>query len=153
MTHVRIPLIVQILCHDRRPPVNNALGVLLALAALALGYLGYGWPGVVLALTVVIFWLLLQFSRALRVLRAASARPVGTVANAVMLQARLQRGMSLQAVLRLTGSLGRQVEGEAETFIWHDAGGDQVRLRLVGGKLSEWQLLRAPQGPGPQAAA
>ena len=133
--------------------MNNALGVLLALAALALGYLGYGWPGVVLALTVVVFWLLLQFSRALRVLRAASARPVGTVANVVMLQARLQRGMSLQAVLRLTGSLGRPVEGEADTFTWQDAGGDQVRLRLVGGRLSEWQLLRAAQGSGPQAAA
>lgn len=133
--------------------MNNALGVLLALAALALGYGAYGWPGVVLAMTVVIFWLLLQFSRALRVLRAASARPVGTVANAVMLQARLQRGMSLQAVLRLTGSLGRPVEGKADTFTWQDASGDQVRLHLVGGKLSEWQLLRVAPGPGPQAAA
>ena len=132
--------------------MSNALGGLLALAALVLGYATYGWPGVVLAVTVVAFWLLLQFSRALRVLRAASARPVGTVASAVMLQAKLQRGMSLQAVLRLTGSLGRQVEGEAETFIWQDASGDQVRVRLAGGKLSELQLLRAAQESGPVPA-
>jgi len=44
----------------------------LAVAALAVGYASYGWPGVVLALGVVVFWLLLQFSRALRALRLAS---------------------------------------------------------------------------------
>ena len=63
------------------------IGWVLAAVAVALGYAGYGWPGVLLALGVVVFWLLLQFSRALRVLRAASQRPVGTVPNAVMLQA------------------------------------------------------------------
>ncbi len=133
--------------------MSQALGAALALAALALGYGAYGWPGVVLAVTVVVFWLLLQFSRALRVLREAGSRPVGSVANAVMLQARLQRGMNLQAVLRLTGSLGRQVEGQAETFDWRDTGGDQVRVRLVRGKVSDWQLLRAAQGTGQQPAA
>jgi hypothetical protein len=45
---------------------------------------------VVLAVTVVVFWLLLQFSRALRVMRRPPARPVGTVPNAVMLHARLR---------------------------------------------------------------
>lgn len=133
--------------------MSNALGVLLALAAPVVGYLAYGWPGVVLAVTVVVFWLLLQFSRALRVLRAAGSRPLGTVANAVMLQARLQRGMHMQAVLRLAGSLGRQVQGEADTFTWQDASGDCVRVRLMGGKVSEWQLLRASKGPERQPAA
>lgn len=59
--------------------MNQALGVALAVAALGLGYTSYGWRGVVLAVTVVVFWLLLQFSQALRVLREAGARPVGTV--------------------------------------------------------------------------
>ena len=63
------------------------------LAALAAGYVGYGWPGVVLALTVVVFWLLLQFSRALRTLRNAASGPVGQVASAVMLHSRLKAGM------------------------------------------------------------
>ena len=44
----------------------------LAAAAVAVGYAGYGWPGVVLALGVVVFWLLLQFNRALRALRWTS---------------------------------------------------------------------------------
>ena len=133
--------------------MSNALSVLLALAALGLGYASYGWPGVALAFTVVVFWLLLQFSRALRVLRQAGSRPMGTVPNAVMLQARLQPGMQMQAVLRLTGSLGRPEEGQAETFIWQDAGGDQVRVCLVGGKVREWQLLRAGQAAAPPPAA
>ncbi len=124
--------------------MSSALGAALALAALVLGYASYGWQGVVLAVTVVVFWLLLQFSRALRVLRHAGSRPVGTVPNAVMLQARLQRGMDMPAVLRLADSLGRRVEGDSDTFTWQDAAGDQVRVRLVRGKVSDWQLLRGP---------
>jgi hypothetical protein len=54
--------------------LNSALvGWALAVAAVAAGYVGYGWPGVVLAVTVVVFWLLLQFSRALRVMRGPPA--------------------------------------------------------------------------------
>ena len=49
--------------------MSAALGWALALAALVAGYVGYGWPGVVLALSVVVFWMLLQFSRALRAMR------------------------------------------------------------------------------------
>ncbi len=132
--------------------MSQALGVALAVAALGLGYASQGWRGVVLAVTVVVFWLLLQFSRALRVLRDAGSRPVGTVANAVMLQARLQRGMHLQAVLRLTGSLGRQVEGEPDAFVWEDAAGDQVQVQLSGGQVQAWQLRRSPGAPEHPAA-
>lgn len=124
--------------------MNQALGVALAVAALGLGYTSYGWRGVVLAVTVVVFWLLLQFSQALRVLREAGARPVGTVPNAVMLQARLQRGMRLHAVLRLTGSLGRRVEGETDAFVWQDGAGDEVLVHLSGGRVQAWQLRRSP---------
>jgi hypothetical protein len=66
----------------------------------------WGWPGVLLGTGMVVFWLLLQFSRALRALQAAGRAPVGTVPNAVMLHARLRAGMKLVQILPLTGSLG-----------------------------------------------
>ncbi len=123
----------------------------MALAALTVGYLGYGWPGVVLAVTVIVFWLLLQFSRALRALREASGQPVGQVANAVMLHARLQRGQRLVDVLRLTRSLGQPLHGSGaradagihEAFAWQDAGGDTVQVELHNGRVVHWRLLRA----------
>lgn len=124
--------------------MSHALGFALAAATLGLGYAAYGWRGVVLAVTVVVFWLLLQFSQAMRVLRAAGSRPVGTVPNAVMLQARLQRGMRLHAVLRLTGSLGRRVDGETDAFAWQDGAGDEVLVHLSGGQVQSWQLRRSP---------
>ena len=41
--------------------MNSAwLGWGLAVAAVAAGYVGYGWQGVVLAVTVASFWLMLQ---------------------------------------------------------------------------------------------
>jgi hypothetical protein len=123
------------------------LGWGLALAAVVAGWLAYGWPGVVLAVTVVVFWLLLQFSRALRVLRIAGSNPVGRVANAVMFHSRLKRGMKLPEVLVLTRSLGRQVaeidaQGQ-ETWAWADDAGDEVRLTLQNGRLAQWELQRA----------
>jgi hypothetical protein len=123
-----------------------ALGWSLAVAALAAGYVGYGWPGVALALTVVVFWLLLQFSQALRTLRIASQRPVGMVPSAVMLNARLDQGMRLPQVLRLTLSLGRRVGEEAgatEIWAWADEGGSEVHVHLQGGRVVQWALHRA----------
>ena len=65
---------------------------MLIVAAFAAGWFSYGWPGVALAATVVVFWLLLQFSRAMRVMRNAAERPVGHVDDAVTFNARLRRG-------------------------------------------------------------
>lgn len=134
--------------------MSAALGWGLALLGFVAGYVGYGWRGVVLAFTVVAFWLLLQFSRSLRVLREASGRPVGSVDNAVMLHSRLQAGMRLPQILKLTRSLGRQqplADGE-ELFVWADAGGDRVELRLRDGRLAAWALQRADAGAPPEAA-
>jgi hypothetical protein len=119
------------------------LGWGLAAAAVAVGYAGYGWPGVVLALGVVVFWLLLQFSRALRALRLASGRPVGQVPNAVMLHARLRTGLRLPQVLALTRSLGRRVADDPETFAWRDDAGDEVQVELHDGRVTAWRLQRA----------
>jgi len=122
------------------------LGWGLAAAAVAVGYAGYGWPGVVLALGVVVFWLLLQFNRALRALRLASGRPVGQVPNAVMLHARLRTGLRLTQVLALTRSLGRRVADDPETFAWRDDAGDEVQVELHQGRVRAWRLQR---GAGP----
>ncbi len=128
----------------------------LAVAAVVVGYVGYGWSGVVLAITVVVFWLLLQFSRALRVMRAAAGSPVGRVPSAVMLQSKLHAGMTLVQVMKLTGSLGQvravvagstKPEGSEEVFAWRDESGDEVVVELRGGKLSAWKLQRVANPP------
>lgn len=132
-----------------------AVGWALAALAIALGYLQWGWSGVVLAATMIVFWLLLQFSRALRVLRNAGRAPLGHIDSAVMLNARLQRGQRLPQILALTRSLGVRSggpDGEREVFEWRDAGNDVVRAELVGGKLVRWQLLRAADAaPSPRS--
>ena len=131
--------------------MSATLGWALAVLAVAAGYVGYGWRGVVLAVTVVVFWLLLQFSRSLRVLRDASGRPVGSIDNAVMLHARLQAGMRLPQVLNLTRSLGRKVADAPETFAWTDAGGDAVEIEMRAGRLAAWHLRRGAGTAGPAA--
>lgn len=125
------------------------LGWALVVAAVAAGYVAYGWQGVVLALTLTVFWLLLQFSQSLRVLRIASARPVGLVPNAVMLNARLHRGMRLPEVLKFTRSLGRRVADEPETWAWADEAGDEVQVQLREGRVSAWTLHRQAPDAAP----
>lgn len=123
---------------------------LLAAAALAGGYLSYGWPGVMLAVTCIVFWLLLQFNRTLRVMRRAGERPVGTVDNAVMLHARLRVGMPLLAIVGMTRSLGRPLEDASmaqdapgdEAYQWRDGAGDRVVVHCARGRCTRWELLR-----------
>jgi hypothetical protein len=133
---------------------NAVAGWALAVAAIAVGYATYGWPGVALGITAVVFWLLLQFNRALRAMRRASGRPVGSVDNAVMLHARLHAGMTLLQILPVTKSLGQKVADDPETFVWTDGGGDSVRVELRGGRCSAVTLQRAADGNdgGAQAA-
>jgi hypothetical protein len=127
--------------------MNPAFGWVLAALAVALGYWQWGWRGVVLALTLIVFWLLLQFSRALRVLRVAGQAPVGHVQSAAMLNARLQAGLRLPQILALTRSLGSKIADDPETFEWRDAGGDVVRVELREGRLARWTLQRGAADP------
>lgn len=125
--------------------MTPALGWALVVAALIAGYAAYGLPGVALAATVIVFWLLLQFSRTLRVMRRAGLAPVGTVASAVMLGARLQAGMTMLQVLPLAGSLGRVMGSpDGETYLWVDAGGAALRAEFRAGRLQRWSVERAP---------
>ena len=127
--------------------MNATVGWLLAAVAVAVGYVGYGWGGVVLAISVVVFWLLLQFSRAVRVMRDAAGRPVGTVDSAVMLQARLHKGQTLAQMIKLTRSLGEKRGDDPERYAWTDPAGDEVQVTLRDGRLAEWQLVRAAPAP------
>ena len=95
----------------------------------------------------IVFWLMLQFSRTLRVLRATADAPVGQVASAVMLHSRLREGMALADVLALTRSLGVQAAVDAdadEAWRWNDAGGAGVVVLLREGRVRRWRLERPP---------
>ena len=88
--------------------MNSKLGWFLVAVAFAAGGWYYGWQGLVMAFTVTVFWLLLQFGRALRVMKNAAEAPVGLVTNAVMFQARLRPGLGMLQVVGMTKSLGRR---------------------------------------------
>jgi len=122
--------------------MSATLGWALATLAVAAGYVGYGWRGVVLAATVIVFWLLLQFSRALRVMRLAARAPVGHVASAVMLHARLNAGMQMIDVVKLARSLGQKLREEPETLTWRDESGAEVEVEFAGGRCKHWRLTR-----------
>jgi hypothetical protein len=144
ITHVRNASIVAIFSHAAAgAAVTAVVGWGLAVAAVAAGYVGMGWRGVVLAVTVVVFWLLLQFSRALRTMRIAAERPLGHVDSAVMLHARLQPGMRLMQILTLTRSLGVKTGDDPERYVWRDAAGDAVHVELRAGRVTETRLERA----------
>lgn len=120
------------------------LGWALAGLALVAGYAGWGWRGLVLALTVIVFWLLLQFNRAVRAMRNAAHAPIGSVPSAVMLHTKLKVGMALIEILPITGSLGKLQPGAGaageEHYVWQDAGGRRLVAVLQDGRLRSWEL-------------
>ena len=130
--------------------MNPIVGWSLAVLGIAAGYVGWGWPGVLLGVTVIVFWLLLQFSRSLRVLKQAAGNPVGHVDSAVMLHSKLKTGMTLSQVLPLTRSLGTRLSDTPERWGWADPGGAHISLEFDRGKLQSWTLTRdeaASDGP------
>lgn len=135
--------------------MNAIIGWVIAVLAIAAGYILYGWPGVALAGSILVFWLLLQFTRAMRAMRAAGAAPVGHVASAVMLQAKLRPGLRLLELITLTKSLGEKLADDPETYRWADPGGASVIVELRGGRLAEWRFSRPdePAQSAPEAGA
>ena len=55
----------------------------------------YQWAGVAVASGAVVMWILLHFTRMVTVLSRAANRPVGHVDSAVMLNAKLKKGVNL----------------------------------------------------------
>jgi hypothetical protein len=122
--------------------VSPILGWVLAAVLAVASFEAYGWPGLALAVSVIVFWLLLQFNRAVRVMRNAAQNPVGEIPNAVMFNARLETGLTMLQIVTRTKSLGRKVAGSDDDWVWHDAGGSRVELHFERGRLRRWQLRR-----------
>lgn len=127
--------------------MNPWIGWALAAAALFAGWRGYGWPGIAFAASAIVFWLLLQISRSLRVMRMAGESPVGHVDSAVMLHAKLRAGLPMLEVVKLTRSLGRRIGETPEVWTWSDEGGSRVAITFVGGRCTTWSLERPPDAP------
>ena len=125
--------------------MNPILGWALAAAALFLGWRAYGGAGIALAATAIVFWLLLQYSQALRAMRRASQAPIGHVDSAVMLNSRLRRGLTMLQLIGLTRSLGRKFGEAPERYVWTDPGGSAVSVGFVAGRLATWELQRPPE--------
>jgi hypothetical protein len=105
----------------------------------------FGWAGIALAAGGVVMWILLHFTRLMTILKKASQRPIGHVASAVMLNAKLKKGMSLMHVIAMTKSLGAlqtAKDEQPEIFAWTDSGQSVVSCTFVGGKLADWTLSR-----------
>ena len=110
--------------------MNKWIGIALALTALIGGGLLYGWQGLVLGVTIVSFWLLLQFSRFIRVMRIAAEGPMGQIDNAVMLSTKMRQGMKLVELLPLRW---RQIPEDAQAHRKAGTGGRHPHEILVVG--------------------
>ena len=118
-------------------------------AVVLMAYRFYGWPGVAGTVSVLVFWLLLHFTRLLHILKRATSRPIGHVDSAVMLNAKLKPGMTLMHVVAMTRSLGAlqsPKDAQPEIYRWTDAGDSQVTCTFAGGKLAAHQMVRPPSG-------
>ena len=106
-----------------------------------------GWPGVALAAGAIVMWMLLHFTRMMKVLQRASNRPVGYVDSAVMLNAKLQPGVNMLHVVAMTRALGEQLsdkDAQPEVFRWTDGSASHVTCTFDNGKLVKWELVRPP---------
>jgi hypothetical protein len=122
----------------------------LGVVVVAVAYRGYGWSGVAMAAGGIVMWMLLHFTRMMKVLQRAAERPVGYCDSAVMLNAKLRPGLNLLHVLAMTRAVGEQVspkETQPEVYRWTDNSASSVTCEFDHGKLVKWELLR------PQAAA
>ena len=120
---------------------------ILGVAVVAIAWRAYGWPGVALAVGGIVMWMLLHFTRMMKVLQGASRRPVGWVDSAVMLNAKLRPGLNLLHVMAMTRALGEQVspkDEQPEVYRWTDGGGSRVTCEFADGKLVKWELFRPP---------
>ena len=129
--------------------MNARLGWLLAAVFAFAAWRAYDLAGLAFAASAIVFWLLLQFNRAVRVMKNAADSPVGHVASAVMFHAGLARGMTMLQIVTKTRSLGRKVEGSDDDWRWSDDGGASVVLHFERGRLARWQIERSAEAEAP----
>ena len=137
----------------------NLRKILVPLAALILllaGHRAYGWPGVALASGGLVLWLLLHWNRTMTALQRAAQNPIGFVASAVMLNAKLRPGVNLLHVIAITRSLGTLLspkDSQPEVYCWTDDSASSVTCEFLNGRLVKWQLKRpAPAEEAPPPA-
>ena len=132
---------------------NKILGPLLVIVFTIGAWRQFGWAGIALAAGGVMMWILLHFTRLMTILKKAANRPIGHVASAVMLNAKLRKGMTLMHVIAMTKALGAlqtPKDEQPEVFTWSDNGQSTVTCTFVGGKLQDWTLTR-PTEEAPSA--
>ncbi|MEO8298951.1 MAG: hypothetical protein ABI574_14205 [Burkholderiales bacterium] len=121
--------------------IKNSLNGLIAGCAIVAGWWAYGWQGIVFSISLIVFWMLVQFNRAARAMQKAGQQPVGYIDSVVMLQARLAHGMQLAEAIALAGSLGRKFSDRDE-WQWTDAAGHEIVLTFRRGRLIRWAVAR-----------
>jgi hypothetical protein len=124
---------------------NKILAPLAILVFTIGAWQAFQWAGIALAAGGVVMWVLLHFTRMVTILKKAADRPIGYVASAVMLNAKLKKGATLMHVIAMTRSLGElqsEKDAQPEIFRWTDTGHSHVTCTFVGGKLTEWTLVR-----------
>ena len=135
--------------------MDARLGWLLAALFVLAAWRAYDLAGLAFAASAIVFWLLLQFNRAIRVMKGAADSPRGHVPSAVMFNAGLARGLTMLQIVSKTRSLGDKIADSEDDWRWHDDGGAAVVLHLERGRLVRWRLERpiAPEGGGADPAA
>ena len=120
------------------------IGLLVLLGA---AYQNYKWMGVLAVGGGIVMWLMLHFTRLMTIMKRASERPLGYVASAVMLNAKLKPGVTLLHVVAMTRALGelRSVpDVQPETYRWTDSTDSHVTAEFKDGRLVQWVLYRPP---------
>ena len=118
------------------------------IAAAALAWQSYGWKGIAVVVSMLVFGILLHFSRMMQVLKRAARRPIGYVDSAVMLNAKLKPGVTLLHVVAMTKALGelKSVKNQQpELYRWTDGAESHVTGEFSGGKLVKWEMVRPAQ--------
>ena len=118
---------------------------LLIAGLLWVGWHRYGWPGVAVVGGGLVMWLLLHVTRLMTVMKRAARQPVGWVASAVMLNAKLRQGQTLMHVIAMTRSLGERLSAEGEQperYRWTDNSASTVEVTVTSGKVTQWALVR-----------
>ena len=122
---------------------------LLVIGLLAFAWRQYGWPGVAAVGGGLVMWLLLHVTRLMTVMKRAARQPIGWVASAVMLNAKLRQGQTLMHVVAMTRSLGERLSAEGEQperYRWTDNGASSVEVTVAGGKVVGWSMTRPDGG-------
>lgn len=125
------------------------------LAVLGFAWQRYAWQGVALVVTGLVMWAMLHFTRVMGVMRRAAERPIGYVASAVMLNAKLKPGVNLLHVIAMTRALGdlrSPKDEQPEVYRWGDTGGSYVDVTLLNGRVVQWQMTRPTAADAPATA-